>query len=321
MSSFEMRPMRAGEEESLLDLLEGAFGVRGIFQRYMDRDPLLRPEDTLLALDDHGPISCVQIFSKRIRLRGETVALGGIGSVATVDSYRRQGLASELLSRAIREMEKRGMALALLFTGLFDFYQRLGFRSVPQARRLLHRPRPPAEAALELSVRPFQQADLEAISTLYETYSAAFETCTVRDASYWQGQLGYAGTPDEDFRLLERAGRVLAYARCIELEGTRIAMEFARSEGAAPELAALLLALAPEDRPLVCSLAPDPELDQALAETGARLETAADPTLLWRVLDRPSLARLAQLPAANDEELLAALVGGSRALYWPSDRF
>ena len=313
--------MRAGEEEPLLDLLEGAFGLGGIFQRYMNWDPLLRPEDTLLALDDHGPISCVQIFSKRIRLRGETVALGGIGSVATADSYREQGLASELMRHAIREMEQRGMALALLFTGLFDFYQRLGFRSVPQARRLLHRPRPPAEAALELSVRPFQQADLEAISTLYETYSAAFQSCTVRDASYWEGQLGYAGTPDEDFRLLERAGRVLAYARCIELEGTRIAMEFARSEGAAPELAALLLTLAPEDRPLVCPLAPDPELEQALAGTDARLETAADPTLLWRVLDRPSLARLIQLPAADDEELLAALVGGSRALYWPSDRF
>ncbi len=321
MSCFEMRPMRAGEEEPLLDLLEGAFGLGGIFQRYMDRDPLLRPEDTLLALDDHGPISCVQIFSKRIRLRGETVALGGIGSVATADNYRKQGLASELLSRAIREMEQRDMALALLFTGLFDFYQRLGFRSVPQARRLLHRPRPPTEPALELSVRPFQRADLEAISALYESYSATFEVCTVRDASYWQGQLGYAGTPDEDFRLVERGGRVVAYARCIELEGARVAMEFARSECAAPELAALLLALTPEDRPLVCPQAPDPELDQALAGTGARLETVADPTLFWRVLDRPSLARLAQLPTADDEELLAALVGGSRALYWPSDRF
>lgn len=313
--------MRAGEEEPLLDLLEGAFGLRAIFRRYMDRDPLLRPEDTLLALDQNGPISCVQIFSKRIRLRGETVALGGIGSVATADAYRKQGLASELLSRAIREMAQRGMALALLFSGLFDFYQRLGFCSVPQARRLLHRPHPPAKGALELSVRPFQQADLEAISTLYATYSAAFEICTVRGASYWQGQLGYAGTPDEDFRLVERAGRVVAYARCIELEGTRIAMEFARSESAAPELAALLLALAPEDRPLACPLAPDPELDQALAGTGARLETVRDPTLLWRVLDRPTLARLAQLPAAEDEELLAALVGGPHCLYWPSDRF
>ena len=98
-------------------------------------------------------------------------------------------------------------------------------------------------------------------------------------------------------------------------------MEWARAESAAAELAARLRALTPEERPLVGPQAPDPELDQALAGTGARLETVADPTLFWRVLDRPSLARLARLPAADDEELLAALVGGSRALYWPSDRF
>ena len=66
---------------------------------------------------------------------------------------------------------------------------------------------------------------------------------------------------------------------------------------------------------------PPPDPPHARAGPAPRLETVADPTLFWRVLDRPSLARLAQLPTADDEELLAALVGGSRALYWPSDRF
>ncbi len=321
MSDVELRTMRAGEEERVLDLLEGAFGERGIFERYLARDPLLRPEDTLLALNDQGPISCVQIFSKRIRLRGETVGLGGIGSVATADSQRKRGLASKLLRRAIREMERRGMALALLFTGIAQFYRRLGFQPVPHSRQLLRRPASLPEPPSELSLRPFQPEDLDAIRALYESYSVRFETSTVRDVSYWKGQLRYAGTPKEDFQLAEKASRVVAYVRCIELEGARVAMEFSRSEGGAAELAALLLAVAPQSDPLVLPRASDPALNHALTATGAQLESIEDPTLLWRVLDRPTLARLAKLPNAQDEELLAALVGGPQCLYWPSDRF
>ncbi len=314
--------MRSKEREPVLALLESAFGFRGIFLRYMERDPRLGPEDTLLALVEGRPVACVQIFSKWIRLRGETVGLGGIGSVATADAYRKRGLASTLVRRAIQEMERRGMALSLLFTGLLSFYQRLGFVPVPQPRRLLHRPLPPPDPDPGLGSRAFTRDDLPAVRDLYETYSASFEASTVRDTSYWESQLGYAGNPDEDFRLAQRDGRIVAYTRCIEMDGTRAAIEFARARSAAAELAALLLTLTPAARPLVCPRAPDPELDAALEKTGARLESFADPTTLWRVLDRPTLVRLSGLPGRpEDEALLTTLAGGPRALYWPSDRF
>jgi predicted N-acetyltransferase YhbS len=322
MSQVSIRTMRQGEREPVLDLLEGAFGFREIFARYMQRDPLLQPEDTLLALVDDTPISCVQIFSKRIRLRGETLPLGGVGSVATATSHRRQGLGSELLRRALEEMERRGMALALLFADLVGFYERLGFVSVPQRRWLLHRPPRLPDPPVAVRFRAFVPEDLPAVRDLYDEYGGAFEASTVRDPSYWEGQLGYAGNPDEDFRVAVRGGRVVAYARVIEIRGATAATEFGRAASAAADLAALLLALAPASHPLICPRPPDPELDEALERAGALLQPMRDPETLWRVLDRPALLRLSALPGTRgDEELLVALVGGPRALYWPSDRF
>ena len=317
-----MRTMRKQERGSVLDLLEEAFGFRGIFLRYMDHDPLLRHEDTLLALDGEAPVSCVQIFSKRIRLRGETLELGGIGSVATALAYRKLGLASDLLSRALEEMERRGMALALLFTGLFRFYEQLGFVPVPQYRGKLHLPKNSSSSTGQAGMRAFAAHDLPAVRALYDAYTAPFDASTVRDEPYWTGQLAYAGNPEEDFRVVERADKVVAYARAIQMSGTTAIIEFARAPDAAAELAALLLAQAPTARPLVYPRAPDPELEAALVASGARVEAMPDPTLMWRVLDR---ARLVRLSGASDtqteRELLEALVGGPSTLYWPSDRF
>jgi hypothetical protein len=214
------------------------------------------------------------------------------------------------------------MALALLFAELEGFYERLGFVSVPQRRWLLHRsPRLP-DPPLDVRLRAFEGEDLPAVRDLYEEYGGAFEASTVRDPSYWEGQLGYAGNPEEDFRVAVRAGRVVAYARAIEIRGVTAASEFGRAANASADLAALLLALAPASRPLICPRPPDPELDEALERVGARLQPMRDPQTLWRVLDRPALMRLSALPSTrDDEELLVALVGGPRALYWLSDRF
>jgi len=317
-----MRTMRKQERGPVLDLLEEAFGFRGIFLRYMDHDPLLRNEDTLLALDGEAPVSCVQIFSKRIRLRGETLELGGIGSVATALAYRKLGLASDLLSRALEEMERRGMALALLFTGLFRFYEQLGFVPVPQRRCKLHRPENSSKSTGQAGTRAFAAHDLPAVRALYDTYAAPFDASTVRDEPYWTGQLAYAGNPDENFRVVERAGEIVAYARAIQMSGTTAIIEFARAPDAAAELAALLQAQAPTTRPLVYPHAPDPELEAALVAGGARVEAIADPTLMWRVLDRARLVQLSGLSGTPSErELLEMLVGSPSSLYWPSDRF
>jgi predicted N-acetyltransferase YhbS len=322
VSDLVIREMREDEQQGVLDLLEHAFGVREVFVRYMSCDPLLCSADTLLAVVDDTPVSCLQIFSKEIRLRGNTVKIGGIGSVATAASYRRQGLAGRLLARAITEMQRRGMVLSLLFTGLQGFYERQGYVPVTRRYLVLHPPSQRLDLPEAAGSRDFAPGDLATVQRLYDSYCDAFECSTVRDSSYWEGQLVYAGNPDEIFQVTEREGRITAYARMIEMNGAQIVTEFARRPDAPGELAVLLANLAPTGRPMICPRAPDPQLQQRLQGLGLWLDDWRTSDSLWRVIDRDAAVRLAGLQDTSEAPaLIRALVGSGQSVYWPSDRF
>ena len=317
---IEFRSMRAGERESVLGLLEAAFDTREVFERYFAHDPALQPRDTLLALDAGRPVACVQVFSRDVRLRRQAAPLGGIGSVATHPDWRGRGLATRLVSDALGAIRARGRPIALLFTTRFGFYERLGFRQISQRMfRLRETGGAPAAGAL---ARDFRAADLPRVRELYDTYCEGLSGCTVRDAAYWEAQLRFGSSPRARFRVAEREGQVLAYARFDELDGRCVAAEYARERGAAAVLAELLLEAVPRGRSLFAPIVPDPELGHALKLRGALPEPAEDPMPMWCVLEREPLAALAGLPAdASDRSILDSLVGGPAATFWPTDRF
>jgi hypothetical protein len=217
------------------------------------------------------------------------------------------------------------MAISLLFSGLLPFYERLGWTSVAQAKASFRsRPGPRTQPPTTARIRGFRPADRAAVERLYERYSAGLETSTVRDAAYWEGQLRYAGSPDEAFRVAERDGRLVAYARRVVLHGVPLATEYAREKDAARDLATLLAELAPDGGALVLPFASDEELLRELEARAERLDRFPDRGLMWRVLDRGRIAAIAArlgIRADDERAALEALVGGARALYWPSDRF
>jgi len=319
---MEMREMRREDRDAVLDLLEHAFAVRELFERFMDFDPVFSYGDLLLALDGGKPVSCVQIFERPIRLRHERVLLGGIGSVATHASARGKGLASELLRRAIARMRERGMALSLLFASRFSFYEAQGFQ---QMSTRLFKLAPGAELAEPddgTVLRAFEPSDLERVKALYDAYTEPLSGPTVRDARYWAGQLRMAGTPHEDFRVAERNSELLAYARAASFGGRVRVLEYARASDGANALARLLAALRPAEHRLPVPLVRDAELGEALRGFGLESAPGEDPSPMWLVLDRPTLARIAGASESTpDRALLETLVGGPLVTYWPSDRF
>lgn len=315
----EYRTLRVDEREGFLDLVDAAFvdEDRALFARYLDADPNLGCEDTWVAVEAGRIVSSVQIFTRTIRLRGEAVALGGIGSVATHPDREGRGHASALLRRAIDDMSARGAVLSLLFTGRRGFYERLGWVSVPHALLVVRPGGTPSPAA----VRTFAPDDLPRIRALYEAYSGARAGTTVRDAAYWQGQLRFAGNPDERFLVLEQGGTIVAYARRIPFFGLARVMEHGCAPGAEDALASLLLALAPADGPLHLPRC-DPALEAALSSLGAACDVVRFPDQMWRVIDGARARALSGLPPrSTDAEVLRALVSGPEAVFWPSDRF
>jgi predicted N-acetyltransferase YhbS len=319
---MQIRHMRAGERAAVLELLQLAFGRRELFEGYLEHDPLFRPRDFLLALDGDRPVSAVQLFEKRIRLRGQSVPMGGIGSVATHPEYRRRGLAARLMTLQAEAMRARGMLIGLLFSGLRSFYESLGWVQIPMPVLAIHAPPAPVTMPADLRLRSFEARDLPEIRRIYAGYCDAISGSTVRDAAYWDGQLRYAGNPDECFRLVERDGRIVAYARCVEISGVTHAMEYACRSGESDALAALLLQLCPPDAALFCRLAPDLALQGSLERAQAQLAVFEDPSPMWRVLDASALGRIANLQEApGDRELLRTLLGEPSGIYWLSDRF
>lgn len=319
MGQIEYRTMREDERPGFLALMDTAFADTDTshFARYLDEDPCLGTADTLVAVDGGRLVSAVQIFTRTIRLGGEGVLLGGIGSVATHPSYEGRGQATELLRRAIVEMHGRGMALSLLFTGRPSFYERLGWMSIPHSLLVVRARR----AGGERVGRAFGSADLPEVKRLYQLYSGARPGVTLRDDTYWSAQLRFAGNPDERFRVCERGGRVVAYAREIAFVTLSRIMEHGCEPGAEGELAALLLGLAPDDAPLFLPRC-DARLEAALESRAATCDVVAFPDQMWRILDRDRLGRLAGPAEGTDDlVLLESLVTGEENVYWPSDRF
>ena len=314
--------MRPDDREAVLDLLEHAFGIRELFARYMDHDPAFSPGDVLLAQEGEELVACVQIFHKTIRLRGEPVPIGGIGSVATRAAQRGQGVSSALLERAIARMRERERVLSLLFAApIAPLYERLGWLRCPLPLLRLS-PREPAQDPPRAPGRAFGDADFGQVAALYERYTEKLSGPTLRDERYWRGQLRTAGTPEEDFRVSERKGKIGAYARIASFNGRLRGLEYARGSRGARALAELLAAHAYGPGTLHVPYVHDPELAAALDERGIDTKLSRDPGPMWRVLDRSAAARLAELPESKtDEELLTPLVGAPSLTYWPSDRF
>ncbi|HKC50133.1 MAG TPA: GNAT family N-acetyltransferase [Myxococcota bacterium] len=319
---MQVREMKREDRGAVLDLLEHAFGLRELFERYMDFDPAFAYGDYLLALEGDAPVACVQIFDKTIGLRGESVRLGGIGSVATRASHRGRGVSSELLEGALERMRARGMWLSLLFAApVAPLYERLGWHRIP-APLLRLSPQALSSGSAPRAGRAFMAEDLRQVAALYEAYNEALSGSTQRDASYWRGQLRTAGTPEEDFRVAECDGAIVAYARVASFNGRLRVLEYARTAHGAEPLAGLLLAHAHGPHALHAPFVRDPELGAALERRGIAISLAHDPSPMWRVLERGPVARLAGLADSSpDRALLAELVGEGAATYWPSDRF
>jgi GNAT superfamily N-acetyltransferase len=333
----EFRTLRPGERPALLELLDGwelADGWRGrdFFRRYFEDDPTFSEENVWAAFHEGRPVSCVQIFPRRLRIGAAVVPTGGIGSVYTAPGRRRSGLAGALLARAVEDMSRRGMDLSLLFTTRTSWYEKLGWASWNLERSILHGPvRPQEHTRSQRSPQPGERAvdafesrrDLPGVRALYERYSGLLDGTAVRDDALWAASLRNAGNPSEDFLVAREGGRVAAYARATVLYGVRTVLEFGRSENGRDALADVLAQVS-EGRALAPLLAFEEGLEAALGDRAIRLETVRDPTVMLRCLRPSALAdRLGTSTAPDEapEALLRRVLPPERFCFWPADRF
>lgn len=72
-------------------------------------------------------VSLAAWFPEEAFLAGGVLKIGKIGSVATHADHRKKGYSTAILRRMLDDMKKERCSLSLLWTGIPDFYRRLGF--------------------------------------------------------------------------------------------------------------------------------------------------------------------------------------------------
>jgi predicted N-acetyltransferase YhbS len=342
---MQIRTLRSGERERLLELLDGwslpdGWRGRDFFRRYVEDDPTFEDENVMVAEEAGELVSCVQVFPRPVNLRGRAVPMGGIGTVFTRSEWRRGGLARRLLELTLERMRERGLLVSLLF-GDERTYHELGWRAWGAKALLAVRGGAPALQAEGVEMRAFDPAgDFAQVREIHARYSGRFDGPVVRDDRLWEASLRVSGNPGEEFLVAFRDGAPVAYARAVVLHSFLVVSELGRTDAGADALAALVDRmlepreedpLARPDRPsaelrrlAALSWVPDTELHAALGARGLALKPVENPSVMWRCLDAPALARrldLELLPGEDGEGLLRRVLPPDRFTWWTSDRF
>ncbi len=325
-----IRTLRAGEEEQLLELLDGwpfRDGRRGrsIFGRYLEHDPTYTADNVHVAESERRLVACVQVFPRRLRVHGDEVPCGGIGSVFTKEAARGRGIASALLEAAVAAMVERGFLLSLLTSGRLAFYRRFGWHAWSGVEpRLYPSPTalaPPAGITCAAAPAGFDPAELREVG---DAYARSLEGVVVRDAALWRASGQLAGNPDEQVWLAHAEDRIVAFARSTVFGRNTVIIDWGAAAGHVEALAALLAGVAAAAGGSA-SLSPvrDPALELALLARGRRTEENGAVSWMLQCLDPPALARRFGLAGRglDGEELLERVLPRAEFSFFVADRF
>ncbi|MCS7273670.1 MAG: GNAT family N-acetyltransferase [Fimbriimonadales bacterium] len=178
------RALRPKEQQACIELWARVFTPGSdFFSRYF-ADPWWQPHYTRVCEVDGQLVAAVQIVRRPIRLRaGYTLWMAGIANVATLPAYRGQGFASRLMQEAQAVMDSEDFAFGLLFTGIRDFYARLGWETLPLP---LYEGEPVAGDLGNWRFRVAREEDLPHLQRWYEALYADRPLSVVRNDAYWR---------------------------------------------------------------------------------------------------------------------------------------
>lgn len=212
----QVRPIRGREElEQCFDLWGSVFGEgRRFFQSRLDGDRTYDPATTWVAVAVGEVVSAAQIFPFDARWGSTTLAVAGIGSVATRVSHRGRGLARAVLNAQRAWMAEQGFPLALLFARerAIPLYERAGYVRLPFGTTVVWAP----DALVQpegYAVRPVIPADWADIRAIYAAQLGHWPLGHVRSEAFWADAVRWTAQaePGGVWLAAEAAGRLAGY--------------------------------------------------------------------------------------------------------------
>ena len=188
--TYEIRAIEPEQWGEALQLWEDVFGVgQWLFDSLHRGTEDRKWSHCGVALDESGRIvSAVDLFMRPVRdANGMPVKVASVGSVATAESARKQGLSGLLLERALEQMRTESCAWSHLFTGTHHHYRRYGWFDAPHKTRR-GRFKSAADSPVDTQVLTDDQKDsyLPRLKEWWEADNTARPLTHVRSDLYWQ---------------------------------------------------------------------------------------------------------------------------------------
>ena len=162
---------------------------------------------SIVGVGDSELRSACSLLARDFVMRGTHVPIGLIGSVSTDESYREQGLATEVLLRAEAELIKQGSIASILWADDPTFYLSRGYNAIGNEVDFRMGIECAASLPRSSGARRRRDADNEGIHALYQQHACRVERTAQETAAL-------LACPRMETLVLERDGEVLAYACC-----------------------------------------------------------------------------------------------------------
>jgi predicted acetyltransferase len=194
--ALRYRPARRTDVETLADLGWRAYRIASLEKRrefYTDH-PRFGLRDVRVGELDGQIVASLVFYPFEAYVRGQKVALTGIGSVAVSPEHRRRGIGETLLKAALREMRQKGEALSLLYAFRGSYYRKLGYGVIEIAQQLAFAPSNLPASDETRRVRRLMLPDRPSVEALFERVAAEGHFALTRRPEWWRQRLwGYGG--------------------------------------------------------------------------------------------------------------------------------
>ena len=272
-----LRTAQTDDLAPLAELLNEVFRrSHGIADQDVTTDfPLVFSESNLcncrMILCDGGVVSHAALWPRELAVQGEKFKAGIIVLVATAPEFRHQGYAARLMQDLQRTMCEEEYDLGILWTGVPDFYRKLGWQVVKPRVWLATgirtaMTRLPPESNSDVTVEPFQAQHHPGVIRLHDQEAIR----VARSRSDYEVLMNL---PKVDTLVATRDGEVAAYLVVSRACNKRGFIEYAGSQ--ADLLALCKRAVAQfdlaDDFPMVIFHPYEQEL-RSLESAGARVE-------------------------------------------------
>jgi len=191
LPALRYRPARPADVETLAELATIAYRVSSLEKRrefYTDH-PRFELSDVRVGELEGRIVASLVLYPIHAWVRGQKVAISGVGSVAVSPEHRRRGIGDSLMRSALREMRQQGSPFSMLYAWRGSYYRRYGYGVVELVHQLAMSPANLPASDHARGVRRLELSDRPAVEALYERVASQGHFALARHREWWSERL------------------------------------------------------------------------------------------------------------------------------------